>query len=79
MDDTNVEEDLARIANPRKLPDGIIEFVVVVSSQGRNPSLDLLDLGSARFTLGAQRRGTATYWFQRHGYRCKAIDAAKSM
>lgn len=42
VDDAHVEQDLARIGNLVKLAEGIVELVVVVASEGRNPGLDFL-------------------------------------
>lgn len=43
MDDTDVEEDLAGIMDFGKLVQRVIEFIVVVSSKGCDPSLDFLE------------------------------------
>lgn len=42
VDDADVEENLAGFSNLLELFDSIVKFVVVVSSQGSNPGLDLL-------------------------------------
>lgn len=42
VDDTHVEQDLARVCDLVKLAEGIVELVVVVASEGRYPGLDFL-------------------------------------
>lgn len=39
---THIEEDLAGLSDLVELADSIVEFVVVVSSKSRDPSLDFL-------------------------------------
>jgi hypothetical protein len=46
VDDADVEENLAGFSNLLELFDSIVKFVVVVSSQGSNPGLDLLETRS---------------------------------
>lgn len=42
MNDTHIKENLARITDLVKFAQRIIELIVIISSQGRNPSLDFL-------------------------------------
>lgn len=42
VDDAHVEEDLARVADLVELAERIIELIVVVAGQGRNPGFDFL-------------------------------------
>ena len=42
VDDAHVEENLARVADLIELAERIVELVVVVAGQGRNPSLNFL-------------------------------------
>jgi hypothetical protein len=42
MDDTAVEEDLGGVGDAVEVLQGVLEFVVVVVAEGRDPSLDFL-------------------------------------
>jgi hypothetical protein len=42
VDDTHVEEDLARVGDLFELAEGIVELIVVVAGEGGNPRLDFL-------------------------------------
>lgn len=42
MNDTHIEENLAGVANLVEFAQCIVEFIVVVASEGRDPSLDFL-------------------------------------
>jgi hypothetical protein len=42
VDDAHVEQDLGCVANLVELPEGLVELIVVVAAQGRDPRLDFL-------------------------------------
>jgi hypothetical protein len=42
MNNAHIKQDLARVGNFVEFVECIVEFIVVVASQGRDPSLDFL-------------------------------------
>lgn len=42
VDNTHVEENLARVSDLVELVDCLFELIVVITSEGRNPRLDFL-------------------------------------
>lgn len=42
VDDAHVEQDLGGVGNGLKLPKRIVELIVVVAAEGRDPCLDFL-------------------------------------
>ena len=52
MDDAHVEENLAGVGDLVKLSQSILELVVVIATQGRNPGLDFLE---AKVSMGVRR------------------------
>lgn len=42
VDDTHVEQDLGGVGDGLELPKRIVEFIVVVTAEGRDPCLDFL-------------------------------------
>ena len=64
MNDTHVEQNLAGVANLVEFVESIVEFIVVVASEGSNPSLDFLyvspSVSVSAFSLeGAMEVGSA--------------------
>lgn len=59
MNDTHVEENLAGVANLVEFTESIVEFIVVVAGEGRDPSLDFLCSWSLAPTLFTMNDTTA--------------------
>lgn len=72
VDDTHVEQYLAGVGDFLELGEGVVELVVVITSEGGDPSLDLLRL---RVSLRQASSGTSQGW---PGHRPVSIGAVDS-